>query len=802
VSDVAVRLGYAFSDRPIEPLRRTFGLAAIVALAIYLSSEAGFLLRLPQSGIGFVWPPNAVLLVALLLVPESWVVVLGGALVGHVAAHTQDGTPAAMQALSFFGNATQAGVAALLIRRFSGPGAYLSGLRSAGVFVAAAVMAPVVASFVPTIGYVWSGWAPDFWAGWRARVLANVTTMLILPPVLLLAPSAFITLRDNRGRALEFAGLIGGLFLVHAIAFGWGPAAGVGWPALLYAPLPLLLWAAVRFGPFGLAVALTLVAMQWLPNARSGAGLFPDNPAAAIVSLQAFLFVAGVPLMILAALAQDRKRSEEALRQSEARQRAILTAIPDLMFLQTADGVFLDYHAKDGRALLVPPHEFLGKRTEDVLPPDLAARFARAFAQANDHEPSVVRYALPIRGETRSFEARIARCDDDKRLTIVQDVTERARAEERLRETERRYVLAANAARVGVWEWDVASNRVYVDPAIHADLGLRPGQVGPTLDDWIQIVHVADRARIMATLQAAGSQARPTTFEYDCRMNHQDGGIRWLHVRGAVVSQEGIGPARVSGTATDITQQKQAEEALHRAQSELARTGRAAALGELAATIAHEVDQPLCAIVANANACLRWLDDSDAGVQDIREALTDVVADANRASDVIRGTRELFRHAQADTASIDLNAVVRDVIALKKTRVERGQVDVVVEISEEGLLVQGNRTQLQQVVFNLVANGLDAMRGIDRPARLELRTWRVQNEVRLSVADTGAGFSPKDAARMFESFFTTKPDGLGMGLALTRTIVHQHRGKLWAELRAGGGSVFHVALPSSETSSG
>jgi PAS domain S-box-containing protein len=801
VSDVAVRLGYTLANRPNETLRQTFGLAAIVALAIYLSSEAGFLLRLPQSGIGFVWPPNAVLLVALLLVPESWGIVLGAALVGHVAAHTQDGTPASIQALSFFGNATQAGLAAVLIRRFSGRVPYLTDLRSAGVFVAAAVIAPVVASFVPAIGYVWSGWAPDFWAAWWARVFSNVTTTLILPPVLLLAPSAFVRLRENRGRALEFAGMIAGLFLVHMIAFGWAPAGRVGWPALLYAPLPLLLWAAVRFGPFGLAAALTLVALQWLPNARSGAGVFADTPAVAIVSLQAFLFVAGIPLMILAALAQDRKRSEAALRQSEARQRAILTAIPDLMFLQTADGVYLDFHAKDPRDLLLPPHEFLGKRTEDVLPPDLAARFGRAFAQVTDEEPSLVRYAVPIRGETRSFEARIARCDGDKRLTIVQDITERTRAEERLQESERRYVLAASAARVGVWEWDVTSNHVYVDMAIHSDLGLRPGQVGPSLDDWLQLVHVADRARIQSTLQAAGREARPTIFEYDCRMIHQNGGIRWLHVRGAVVPQEGIGPKRVSGTATDITDRKQAEEALHRAQSELARTGRTAALGELAATIAHEVDQPLCAIVANANACLRWLDDSDAGVQDIREALTDVVADANRASDVIRGTRELFRQAQVDTTSVDVNIVVRDVMALKRTRVERGQVDVVIEMAEEPLLVQGNRTQLEQVVFNLVSNALDAMRGVDRPARLELRTWREQREIRLSVADSGAGFTPKEAARMFESFFTTKPDGLGMGLALTRTIVHQHRGKLWAEPRAGGGSVFHVALPIAETSS-
>ncbi|HEX2444304.1 MAG TPA: ATP-binding protein [Vicinamibacterales bacterium] len=799
MSDVAVRLGYTSADRSNESFRQTFGLAAIVALAIYLSSQAGFLLRLPQSGIGFVWPPNAVLFVAFLLVPQSWAVVLGAALVGHVVAHTQDGLPVAIQALSFFGNATQAWLAAWLIQRLSGSRLYLADLRTTGIFLGAAVAASSVASLVPATGYVWLGWAADFSAAWWARVLANVITMVILPPVLLLAPSALAELRQKPRRAVEFAAILAGLFLIHAIAFGWTPAAVAGRPALLYAPLPLLLWAAVRFGPFGLAAALTTVAIQWLPNARSSAGVFAgDSPAAAVVSLQAFLFVAGVPLMILAGLAQDRKRSEAALRQSEARKRAILTAIPDLMFLQSADGVYLDYHAKDPTDLLLPAHEFLGKRTEDVLPPDLAARFARAFAHATDDEPSVVRYAIPIRGEMRSYEARIARCDGDHRLTIVQDITERTRAEERLRDSERRYVLAATAARVGVWEWDVASNKIYVDPAIHADLGLRPGQVGPTLDDWLELVHAADRARIRSTLQS-GSDGHATAFEYDCRVVHHDGGIRWFHVRGAVVPQDGIGPVRVSGTATDITGRKQTEEALHRAQFELARTGRAAALGELAATIAHEVDQPLCAIVANANACLRWLDDTDGGVQDIREALADVVADANRASEVVRRTRELFRHGPVETTSLEVNSVVREVLALNRARLERGQVEVMADMSDDPLLVQGNRVQLQQVVFNLVTNAVDAMRGMDRVARLEIRTWRERTSIRLSISDTGAGFSPKDAARMFDSFFTTKPDGLGMGLALTRSIVQQHRGKLWAVPRAGGGSVFHVALPMAET---
>ena len=195
VSDVAVRLGYTFADRPNESFRQSFGLAAIVALAIYLSSQAGFLLRLPQSGIGFVWPPNAVLFVALLLVPESWVVVLAAALVGHVVAHTQDGLPVTIQALELLRQRDAGRPGGLAHSAPLGLPLVPGDLRTTGVFLGAAVAAPIVASLVPAMGYVWSGWAPDFSTAWRARVLSNVITMVILPPVLLLAPSALAELR-------------------------------------------------------------------------------------------------------------------------------------------------------------------------------------------------------------------------------------------------------------------------------------------------------------------------------------------------------------------------------------------------------------------------------------------------------------------------------------------------------------------------------------------------------------------------------------------------------------------------------
>jgi PAS domain S-box-containing protein len=781
-------------------LRLRFGgvpaTVSLIALSIYLASQAGFALRLPQSGIGFVWPPNAILLSAFLLLPtSSWGFALVAALAGHVAAHTQDGVALTAQLISFVGNASQALLGAWIVRLYAGPRPHLDDLRAAALFVAACVAAPMVASFLPAIIYIELGWAPDFWTGYRARVFGNVATGLMLAPVIFLAPAAIAELRRRPGKAIELCVLLASLLVVHALAFRWTPAGTVGLPALLYLPLPVLLWAAVRFGPFGLSLALTIVALQWIPDARDGVGLFAGTtPASNVVSLQVFLIIAAVPLLLLAALSEARTRWDSALRASEARNRAILTAIPDLMFLQTADGIYLDYHAKDRSQLLLSPEHFLGKRMEDVLPPALAAKFAAAFAAATEHDPSVVQYTLPIQGENRTYQARVVHCDGDKRLSMVQDVTERTRAEERLRDSERRYTLATSAARVGVWDWDLQTNQVYVDPSINADLGLDGRGPGRSAIEWVRVLHAADldRARKRMT---AHSEGRIPSVEVECRLFHSDGSIRWFIARGAIVERAGSRPIRASGTAIDITERKEAEEALHRAQMEVARMGRMSALGELAASIAHEIDQPLCAIVANANACQRWLQGRGAELGDVREALADVVTDGNRASEVIRRTRELFRHAPIEQAPVDLNEVIREVLGLARSRADRNLVRYSTDLAVGLPRVMGDRIQLQQVVFNLIANGLDAMREVGWERHLSLRTWSETSDVLVSVSDTGTGLDPHEAERIFDPFFTTKPEGMGMGLAITRAIVQAHGGRLWAVPNPTGGATFHIVLP-------
>ena len=258
----------------------------------------------------------------------------------------------------------------------------------------------------------------------------------------------------------------------------------------------------------------------------------------------------------------DRKRAEDALRYSEARNGAMLRAMPDLMFVMNRDGVYLDYHAKDPRDLFVPPEQFIGKSMSDVLPAALSGRFAEAIARAEtDGEPVVVEYALPMPDGERFFESRIVASGSDQVLSIVREITEQKRAETRLRSSEDRYALATSAGGVGVWDWNVETDRVYVDPVVLSILGQpEAGQAGVRVD-WRQLVHPEDRDVALAAATAY-VEGRVDRYDVELRMLHRDGSIRWFHTLGSVVRRADGTIYRMIGTFTDVTDRKRADAAL------------------------------------------------------------------------------------------------------------------------------------------------------------------------------------------------------------------------------------------------
>jgi C4-dicarboxylate-specific signal transduction histidine kinase len=245
-----------------------------------------------------------------------------------------------------------------------------------------------------------------------------------------------------------------------------------------------------------------------------------------------------------------------------------------------------------------------------------------------------------------------------------------------------------------------------------------------------------------------------------------------------------------------IAERQRAEEALQKTQADLAHVSRVMTVGELAASIAHEVNQPLMAVVVNGDACLQWLAREDPNLTEAREAVDRIIAEGNRAGEIIRRIRALFRKSPPQKAPVEINAAIQEIVALTKRELDRNGVTATTEL-ESGLPpVLGDRVQLQQVILNLVVNAIEAMSAVSgRPRQLRIRSGRGDaGWVTVAVQDSGPGLPAEEPERIFGAFFTTKPQGLGMGLSISRTIIEAHGGKLWAE-NAVDGAIFQFRLP-------
>jgi PAS domain S-box-containing protein len=507
--------------------------------------------------------------------------------------------------------------------------------------------------------------------------------------------------------------------------------------------------------------------------------------------------VAAIVLLVLqgamiAAMVVQRSRRRDA----EARDAAILRALPDMMFLQTRDGVYVDYHTPDDALLLIPPDAFMGRNMRDVLPANVAAHFEEEFRRLVPGQgPLVVEYALPAPEGERQYEAHIVACAGDRILSVVRDITERKRSETALGDSQVRYALATAAGGVGVWDWNIETNEIYTDPLLKVTLGYEDHEIGHRMEDWVRLIHPDDRA--IAQERAADHTAgKAAAYEVELRMLHRDGTIRWFLARGSIVRRAGM-PVRVVGTSTDITERKKSEQALHEAQTELMRVSRLTSLGEFAASIAHEVSQPLTAIVMNAKTCLRWLAAPSPDVNEIRAALWDVVDAGKRADEVIRRNRELFRHHTVSKAQLDVNQVIRETGVLAATRLHSSEVVLATKLAPSLPRIFADRVELQQVLLNLIMNGIDAMEGVDPGSRrIEIDSSLLNGGVvRVSVRDNGVGLAGVDMTRLFAPSYTTKANGTGVGLSISRSIVEAHGGHLWAEQNPDRGATFAFTLP-------
>jgi PAS domain S-box-containing protein len=333
--------------------------------------------------------------------------------------------------------------------------------------------------------------------------------------------------------------------------------------------------------------------------------------------------------------------------------------------------------------------------------------------------------------------------------------------------------------------------------------GQTPDYVTSHPEAWMATMHPEDRERAARSFWEGILSGNGFTMEARF-LRARDQTYRW-HLNRAVAVRDPQGNiSRFVGTSTDIDDLKRAQEELRAMQAELAHMTRVTTMGELTASIAHEVNQPLSGIITNANTCLRMLAADPPNIDGARETARRTIRDANRASEVIKHLRALFAKKDIVAESVDLNDAAREIIALCSSDLQRNQVLLRSELADDLPTVTGDRVQLQQVILNLITNASEAMSGVEsRPRELLVRTESTETDyVGVTVRDTGVGFDPRDADKLFAAFYTTKNGGMGIGLSVSRSIIESHQGRLWATANDGPGATFAFCIPVNRSGGG
>jgi signal transduction histidine kinase len=289
-------------------------------------------------------------------------------------------------------------------------------------------------------------------------------------------------------------------------------------------------------------------------------------------------------------------------------------------------------------------------------------------------------------------------------------------------------------------------------------------------------------------------------MEAEARMREADGQYRWMQFRAVPQRDEAGKLVKWYGKSTDIEDRKRADqerERVRQLETDLAHINRVTMMGELSASIAHEVNQPLTGIVSNAGAAMRWLDADTPDVEEVREAIRDIARDGKRAGEVIARIRALTKRTSAPAEKLDLNETIREVLAIVGDQARKNSIAVRTEFADELAPVSGDRVQLQQVLLNLIMNAMDAMKAVsERPRQLVITTRNIDpGQVQVTVEDSGIGLDASAISRIFDAFYTTKLTGMGMGLSISRSIVQNHGGRIWATANDGAGTSFHFTLP-------
>jgi signal transduction histidine kinase/integral membrane sensor domain MASE1 len=807
-----------------DPRLRTAAIAVLIAVGYYVGSRFGFLLKFPPLTPSVMWPPNAILTAALLLTPpRRWWIYLLAVLPAHLATQLPHAFPIALILVLFATNCSEALVAALLIRRFAAGGHItFDSLRSAGTFIlCAGLAAPFLTSFLDAAAVTLLR-GESYELVWRTRFFGNTLTELSLVPPLLMvfAPYLAWTRRLVRRRWIEAVALCACLVAIST-TFGASDIAGdveVSPMIALAFILPFTIWAAVRLGPAGTSLSLLTIEVAGFTS-----GMLAENSFAVlmqignILSLQIVLIVMTIPLMCVAALIEEheltrrtlvgRLRFEEMLsRLSRAFVHLPSHEIDHVIGGRLHElGEYLGVHHitiyqfSPTHEVFSPTHAWAASPVSAPQPLPLHGTWEELTELPTlVTDVCVVRFGPLTTGRPWPLEMV-----SQLRLVaeVFANVIARKKAEDALRASEIMNTAILGSLNSSVAVLDRDGRVVAINAAWR-----RFGQSGH--DDGDAVIDIGATAEALCrhafpsgSLFAAEAKdgirsvidgkSPEFALEYP---RPSPAGERWFAMAVLPLNRE-EGGAVVS--LTDVTERRRVELDAQQTRQELAHFTRVLTIGELTASVAHELNQPLSGILANARAGQRFLAASPPNLDEVRDCLADIVADDRRASDVIRRLRELLRKGKVRPVLLDINLLVGEVVNLLSNDALMRDIAITLDL-EPGLpFVKADRVQMQQVILNLIVNAMEAVTGADSSARVVIvRTTREDDHTaHVAVEDTGSGLEPGTETTIFEPFYTTKAEGMGMGLSIARSIVVANGGRIWAVNNRMSGTTFHVTVP-------
>ncbi|HEY2675832.1 MAG TPA: MASE1 domain-containing protein [Steroidobacteraceae bacterium] len=780
------------------PSAHTVRSAAAVGLAYYVISELGLSLPFSSPPASMLWAPNAILLAALVLAGrKDWWVYLALALPAHLLAQLPpSNVPLAQTLVQYAVNCSTALIGAFALTATAPDIRRFNHVKSALVLIAfAAVLGSVSTSVLMAAAFVALAVSDAFWTMAIARTLINAFAILTVVPLILHA----VTWQRREGwsvptaRSAEACLLAVTLATVGIMVFVSPRPAPADSAALIYAPMPLLLWAAVRFGIVGTCGSILFIGALAAFGVIHGAGpLGTQPPAHDLLSVVCYLVVASMPLLLLAAALEERDELGAARKTSEARMRALFenSLIPTAIWrsggrIIDANDAFLRLTGSKRRDLDAGRlrTQMLDIGGSQPLAGGGIAQDERTLLLYDGRRAPVLAasYPLPgLGGEQVYFACDLSdtrHADEARRQAGLLHAAILASIHDQI------VVLDAHGVVIEVNEVWRRFERAELRAFENARIG----------SDYLQACGAAAAAgNAMAADVLAGArdvlEGLSPRRHFEFSLDTSDG-LLWFEISIESLRRREGGAVIIR---SDITERKRAAAQAGEQRRQLALLGRAAVLGELSVAFAHELAQPLTSILGNAEAGLELLTRGPAKLPEVREILRDIIADNVRAADIIQRLRSMLVRGEIQRQPVDLNDVIREVLDLAQSDLFTRGVSISLRLDPNLPEVLADRAQLQQVVFNLVVNACESMSGASPSARkLSIATLLADDSyIQCSLSDRGWGIPPGDTERIFQPFVTTKKQGLGLGLAICRSLVEAQGGKVWAEHGADGGAVF------------